>query len=107
MLINSATLSTGTAGVDDRGFEMFMCYKNGLVARENDRKGMSCWAVGFHTAGVAAVKAYGISVYNYMRASDSVAVTTAEYAAENGGAATNGIENTTSGFKKSSGTPWT
>jgi hypothetical protein len=42
-------MSSSTATVD-AAFEMFTCYKDGrdAAAQAADRKGMSCWAVGFH-----------------------------------------------------------
>jgi len=46
---------SSSSGTVDAAFEMFTCYKDGR-AQDADRKGMSCWAMGFHKAGTIADK---------------------------------------------------
>jgi hypothetical protein len=63
MYINALTMSSGAAVVDS-AWEMFTCYKDGRGVN-NDRRGLSCWAVGFHHPVNDTAKTYKITVYNY------------------------------------------
>jgi hypothetical protein len=71
-------MSSGT-GTVDAAFEMFTCYNDGRSA--TNRLGISCWALGFHTAGSIANKTYKVTVYNYEWSSTTTALKSTDYSA--------------------------